>query len=137
LTSERDELELAAANLTSVSNVFGYEHRNWLFFWYCDNFHNEKIYKIDDLGCYILFEVKDDELIVLDIVAEKIPKLAAVLPFLLNTSEQAVRKVRFMFCPDKLTDQYYAIDNTEDLFYSCDQFRLPDRVFCIPETLRG
>jgi GNAT superfamily N-acetyltransferase len=130
-------LESALSARKSVSNVLGYENRNGLFYWYCDNFHGEKIYYIPALNCYLLCEWEGDQLTLFDIVSSDIPTLKQLLPYLFNYSELRIKTIRFMFCPDKLLDNYYTIENTEDHFYSCDNFKLPKQSFCIPETLRG
>jgi len=131
---QRSELEKAVELRDSVSDVLGYRNTNWLFYWYCSNFHHNHIYYIEALQAYVLYRIEDRVLVLLDIVAREIPSFDTLVSYL---PLEKFNRVKIMFCPDKLNVDCEAVLNEVDYFYTCNDFPLPSVDFCMPETLRG
>lgn len=130
---QRQAFEQATQLRVPVSDVFGFENKPWLLFWFCRHFLSQNLYYCTDLKVYLLLRIEQDRIDMLDIIGADIPtwaQLKNVLPIATAT------ELRCYFVPDKLQVEAESVLSEEDRFFFDAAFPVPERV-CIPETQRG
>lgn len=87
-----------AQRRTPVSNRFGVTNAKLLMFHVLHGLRG-RVVEIPELGCLVLFDRRGDRVRLFDVVAERIPTLAELYPFIARTGD---RVVEFHFEPDLL-----------------------------------
>ncbi len=82
----------------TVSDKLGAYNEKLFMFW-CLYFLKENIYYINDLDVLVLYERKNEKLIIYDIVGKRIPQFSEIYPYISDKSDQVAR---FQFMTDKM-----------------------------------
>jgi GNAT superfamily N-acetyltransferase len=120
-----------AAERTPASKQLGVYNRRLFMFWLL-YFLRDQVYYIPELDLLVLFERKDDLVVVSDIVGREIPPFAEIYPHIAAVSD---RFVDFQFMPDRLKVRPVEWTKvTENGLHLMGDFPLDGKKFLFPLT---
>lgn len=129
---DRDKIFALASRRAPVSDQWGVIMPNLFMFW-CLYVLSNSVFYIPELDCLVLFEHKDNRIIIYDIVAEHMPEFSAIVPYI---SSESSTKAEFLFMVDKLNLSNLATepadeDNNTHFLGTCP---IENKPFIIPIT---
>lgn len=130
----QDHLELInrmAADRISVSKELGVRNRRLFMFW-CLYFLKDQVYYLADLDLLVIFERKDDVLVISDMVGREMPPFPEIYP---HIAAETDRTVEFLFMPDRLgLEAVEWLKVTENGLHLLGDFPLQGRPYLFPLT---